>query len=119
MDSDDLGDGWVDATGMRGGGVSNDRMTWSQAGITVGGLLMQEAGLEHGDRVRILLHREKQRVRLVRCDDDETTGNKITQSGTYSGKVAAGAARKLAGIEGSQELEVLAVEDGDIVGGYE
>ena len=119
MDAEDLGDGWVDATGTRGGiGPTSDRLSMSGSAITLGGLLLRRAGLEHGDRVRIFVHTEKQRVRLRKVEEGETTGNKITNNGKYSGRVSCGAASRVAGVEEPQELEVLAVDDGDIVGGY-
>lgn len=113
MDAEDYGEGWEDVTGSKA--ALRDRIRWTKTHITLGKQILKKAGLEPGDRVRILLHRDDGRVRLMIADN----GNKISDLGKSSAKISATGARKAAGIEGTRELEVLSVETGDIVASYE
>lgn len=119
MDKADVGDGWMDVTGQRGGGgPTSEKMSLSKTGLTLGGLLLKKAGLEAGDRVRLLVNADKQWIRVRKSDSGETTSNKLSEVGTYSVMVSCRGVINTIDADLPQELEVLSVDDGDIVGGY-
>lgn len=116
MDAEDLGDGWENVAGCRAG---DEKMRWNNTHITVGCLLARKAGLEAGQKVRLLLNRDEGQVALQRADKDEVSANRLSSTGGRAVTVSSQGAATLAEVELPLGLDVQHVEDGLIVASYE